>query len=363
MPWAWMNEGDPESRNDSGFGFTPSTSGQPCARGAAVPCAIREFSALTPGRTPQNRCFPTDLPPIPPEGVTSKALRYALPALLALATSAHAIVIRSDVPDSRYRVSVNAMPALVDLSMEGHGALIARRWVVTAAHATKMMRIMPGHDYVVMAGKHRKVSRIVLYPDYLEVSAKWDALFERMKSDDAASWLADYESVRGLLHDIALIELSEPVEDVQPVALYRGSDEQGRIAEIYGKGATGTSATGAAPDAPHRGDLRRADNRITGANGQWLVYRFDCGAEALPLEGAVGGGDSGGPVLIEHGGQWQLAGLTQGLYSHMADLSAFRAGTFRQGLCGQDFSSSRISHYALWIDSVITSPGHATQRP
>jgi len=78
-----------------------------------------------------------------------------------------------------------------------------------------------------------------------------------------------------------------------------------------------------------------------------LDYRFDCGPNALPLEGVLGDGDSGGPVLIKSGGKWQLAGLS--------DWKHWPKGRtkFAEGVCGQEFSNSRISYYAAWIEHTI----------
>jgi len=47
-----------------------------------------------------------------------KRFRYLMLAFLLVTAGAHAIVIRSDVPDSKYRVPANALPALADLPME-----------------------------------------------------------------------------------------------------------------------------------------------------------------------------------------------------------------------------------------------------
>lgn len=282
-----------------------------------------------------------------------KRFRYLMLAFALVTAVANAVVIRSDVPDSKYRVPANAMPALADLPMEAHGTLVAKRWVLTAAHAVQMMLAMPQHRYVTIAGKRRAVLRIIVYPDFPKSWTQWNHLLKRMKTEDPSAWMKSFASYRAAMHDIALLELAKPVEDVEPVKLYLRPDEPGRVVEIFGKGATGNSLAGAAPDAPHRTELRRAYNRIVAAKDQWLYYKFDCGNAALPLEGMTASGDSGGPVLIDDHGTWKLAGIAQGLHGTKSDLLAMRAGTFRMGACGQEVSSTRASFYVQWIEDTI----------
>jgi len=277
--------------------------------------------------------------------------------------AAYAVVIRHDVADSRYVVPEQSIPSLTNLPSEGHGALIAPRWVVTVAHAVIDMRVRPpGDRYVMINNKRRAVLRIVLYPDYEASSEAWKKVFAQLKSGDAAEWKKRYDNAMASMHDIALIELEYPVDDVAPLPIYRGTAESGQLVEIYGAGATGTDVSGAPQAAPHRDVLRRAENRVTSASGPWLRYVFDCGASALSLEGAIGNGDSGGPLLIKSDGRWALAGLAHGLDGSLEDVLHLRAGELRQGVCGQTFANTRVSFFAHWIDETVnTAPKTSTE--
>ncbi len=261
--------------------------------------------------------------------VSRRSFLLALPC----ATIARAIVIREGVPDSSYLAPEGEFPPLVDLPIAGHGTLITKQWVVTAAHAVYEHR--PAS--VTINGTRRAVADPVIHPAFAGVPKP-----KEMRGD-----AAPFMRALGKMHDIALLRLTIPVEDVRPVGLYRDTDEIGKLVTMYGKGATGNGVSGEDPKSPMRGSLRRAHNRITGAESQWLSYVFDCDPDAPSLEGVMGNGDSGGPVIIGAGDSSKLAGIAswRSWRGNLEDL--------RRGVCGQTFYCSRISHYASWIDHVI----------
>ncbi len=249
-------------------------------------------------------------------------------------SSASAVVIRHDVPDSAYLVPADEFPPLVDLPHEGHGVLISDQWVVTAAHAVQWHPV----SHVMINGKWRSVEEVIVHPGYKSgphVPSSGD--------------MAPFMVFRASNDDIALIKLSKPLSDVTPVAMHRTSDEQGHLGKLYGKGATANGLTGPDMHSSHRGSLRRAYNRVASADGKWLTYRFDAGPEGHPLEGGSGSGDSGGPLLIEVNGKVTLAGLMAWQYA-TGDIADFQPGRY-----GQVNYLVRISHYAEWIDSVMAA--------
>ena len=153
--------------------------------------------------------------------------------------------------------------------------------------------------------------------------------------------------------DIALVRLAQPVIDIVPVAIHADGGAPGQVVKIIGKGATGTGATGHDREGPNRTELRRAFNAITSAHDRWFCYVFDAPASALPLEGTLGSGDSGGPVLVEVDGQWLLAGL-----------AAWKAvpgdvRTARPGLYGETACNVRLGHYMEWIEGVLSGESQA----
>lgn len=265
--------------------------------------------------------------------------RCALAAcgLLLMCCTASAVVVRHDVGGARYRVPAEEFPALADLPGEGHAVLIAPRWLVTAAHAVQWQPV----QQVMLNGKPRPVERLVFHPGYRKLP-------QGLTQGDAAPAMAFLAAT----DDIALIELAEPVADVEPVALYRGENELGQRVKLYGKGAGGNGIHGQDLEHGNRTVLRRAFNTVSSVDERWLGYRFDADGAAQALEGMPGNGDSGGPVLIEAQGQWQLAGLAS--WKHwQGELEDFRGGMY-----GQTSYQVRLSRYAQWIEEVM---GHALE--
>lgn len=262
-------------------------------------------------------------------------MRHIALLLLLACTSAHAIVIRDDVPDMQYRAAIADLPALADLPMEGHAVLIAPQWLVTAAHA-----VVPTLSCVELGGMQRAVRRVVMHPGYRRPP---QAMVETALA--SGDW-SDFFEFQSGTDDIALIELVEPVQDIAPVALYRGVALGERV-RILGRGATGTGAHGHPLDAPRRGELRQGENRIDTDDGRWIAYTFDAPPNALPLEATIGSGDSGGPILIAVGDGWQLLGIA-------AWKRAVVEGTeLRPGAYGESSVGVRLQHYAEWMQQAM----------
>ncbi len=246
-------------------------------------------------------------------------MKYIFLLGLFASLSSHGIVIRHDKVDSQYLTTIESFPPLATFYIDGaHGTLIDSRWVVTAAHAS--FCIEPNR-FVLIGNKPQLIKNVFVNSNYTP----------------------------GKSHDIALVELAQPVLDVVPAQRYKMADELGKDIWFIGIGGTGNGLTGQTIDnAKNRGVLRLAQNKISSANGPLLEFVFDQGKTALPLEGVSGGGDSGGPAFLITDNGFKLFGVS----------SRFIGGS--TGKYGITEIYSRISYFNDWIDQIIH--GTAEQR-
>lgn len=256
---------------------------------------------------------------------------------LSFSVHSSAVVIRHDVEDARYRTKPASFHALADFPTEGHGVLVRARWVVTAAHV-----VQEPLSEITLNGVRRTVARVVIHPGYRPLTS--DVINAALALRDATKAMRQ----QLLNDDIALIELIDPVADVVPAAIAHVPAVPGDLVRILGKGATGTGELG--QRGPQRTELRQAFSQLHSADPKWLSYRFRRGSAAHALEGVTGGGDSGGPLLIQDKGTWMLAGIAAFKYVE-GDPTMYKPGLY-----GELSYSLRLSYYIPWITQVTGTP-------
>ncbi len=231
------------------------------------------------------------------------------------------IITRHDRSDEAYlELGVQYGAGVVAMNLEapggasdGHGTLIAPRWVVTAAHVAVEVRV--GH-LLTVGGRDVAAEAVIPHPEWTE----------------------------GAAHDIALIRLAESVTEVGPVPLYDRTDEVARTVIVVGRGDIGTGLTGPTGNDAR---LRGGTNRVDGASERHLWWRFDAPADSgvTELEGISGPGDSGGPAFLDVEGTLRLAGVSSAQSS--------RATGGRNGVYGVTEYYVRVSSYVGWIERTM----------
>ncbi len=248
-----------------------------------------------------------------------------------VAVPAQAIVVRDAQNDSLYRTLGSSTPydsvgrfmgTTAKSGFLASGTLVAPEWVLTAAHVVDNAKTLS----FSIGGQTYQVDRKVVYP----------------------GWNGDLWSG----YDIGLVHLAKPVDNIRPAPLYTGSSELNHADTVVGFGKTGTGSSG---DTKCDGKKRGAQNVISEIeHKRLLVADFENplppGAvplgysHALPLEGLIAPGDSGGGLFITTASGTYLAGINSFVGS---DFGAPRS------VYGNFSGHTRVSAFSDWIEARI----------
>lgn len=266
----------------------------------------------------------------------------ALAAVLSCVAFSYAGVRRDDVADDKYLELATHYPSVGKFDVTdgtndwvGSGTLVASQWVLTAAHMTDGMTSMEfainGKTYTADCWKN--------YP----------------------KWTGDL----GPGYDIALVHLRTAVTGVTPAVRYKKSKIDGLVGTAVGFGTTGTGSTGATDfDEKERATQNVIEKQSLPICNKSRVFMEDFddptnplasqlgGFTALPLEGIINYGDSGGGVFVETPTGPQLVGVNSFVFNEDGE---------PDGMYGNISGHTRVSAYNKWIDSTMKSYAKALQ--
>lgn len=279
---------------------------------------------------------------------------FASLSLIFVVFCTNAVIKRHDVDPDLYKVD-NIPDFYVDMPFQGGSVLIGAQWLVAPAHVIYTFMYDYEDKPIMVHGVENRISEVILHPEYKREGGK--------SSKDEDVPLIDQLNNN---KDIALIRLALPVTHIKPIAFYTGNDELGMEITGFGRGAIGTGTTGEKVDSEgpslityswyqitkffsdwaftqEEYPLHSYKNEITEAKGPWLRFTFEQGENALPLEGTIGSGDSGGAVIIYENSIPILLGL-----------AAWREfdGDVKEHIFGKYGETSvvtRVSYFQNWI--------------
>ena len=220
---------------------------------------------------------------------------------LSFTGTLNAIVMRHDVDRNEYLLDQIKYQSAVygDICS---ATLIAPRWVLTASHcfANSLGNNINSFGNVQADNISVPVRKVHIHP--------------------ASTIPAQGETI----HDFALLELTEPLYELEPVRPYEKRDELGKVMKLAGYGYTGTGETGGVENC-FPCSLRGADNRVIEVNDYHLRFKFESpeDSDVLLLEGVGGPGDSGGPVYIETSEGLFIAGVSSFGGNHYGDVDNY----------------------------------------
>lgn len=247
-------------------------------------------------------------------------MKWMFVLLLTITSTGNAMIIRHDVEDAKYQAAAQSDNSTVtflglykgDEIVLGTGSLIDKQWIVTAAHVANELTV---GNKVQFKTDFYSIKDVIKHPLWKE---------------------------RHFPNDIALVQLASPIEDATLAKLNHASTEKGKIATFVGRGDYGNGLVGVAGADKQ---LRAAHNAVVGVQEQWLQFIFDRDANALPLEGISGPGDSGGPAYLVSTNLVCLIGVSSWQNAESTN--------WEEGKYGVIEHYSRIAYFRDWIEKTL----------